>query len=181
LAPGGAGGGASIITTDRVGVNGDNTAASPAGDYESTQGTSLANPIAAGIGALMLSVTPSLTATQVRDILRATADKVGPVPYTNGWNPYYGAGRANASNAVALAWAPSCLGVPLVVTSLADSGPGTLRDAIDRVNAAGCPGTISLAVTGVINLAASLPAVVPGAVIIGPGTNQLTINGGGAS
>jgi len=181
LAPGGAGGGASIITTDRVGVNGDNTATSPAGDYEYTQGTSLANPIAAGIGALMLSVTPSLTARQVRDILRATADKVGPVPYTNGWNPYYGAGRANASNAVALAWAPSCLGIPLIVTSLADSGLGTLRDAIDRVNAAGCPGTISLAVTGVINLASSLPVIGPGTVIIGPGTNQLTINGGGVS
>src|SRR6185503_8086486 len=75
VAPGGAGGGASILTTDRLGTNGDNTAASPVGDYVTTQGTSLANPIAAGIGALMLSVTPSLTAVEVRDVLRSTAAK----------------------------------------------------------------------------------------------------------
>jgi len=180
VAPGGGGGGAALLTTDLTGTNGGNTASGAAGNYLASQGTSLANPLAAGIGALMLSVTPNLTAVQVRDILRLTADKVGPVPYTNGWNPYYGAGRANASNAVAVAWAPSCLGVPLVVTSLADAGLGTLRDAIERVNAAGCPGTISLAVTGVIQLASSLPAIVPGATVTGPGTNHLTVNGAGA-
>lgn len=66
LAPGGGSGGAQVITTDRTGTAGDNTAASPAGDYNSSQGTSLANPIAAGVGALMLSVAPNLTASQER-------------------------------------------------------------------------------------------------------------------
>jgi len=178
LAPGGGSGGAQVITTDRTGTAGDNTAPSPAGDYNSSQGTSLANPIAGGVGALMLSVAPNLTANQVREILRSTADKVGPLPYTNGWNAYYGAGRINASNALALAWASSCLGVPVLVTSLADSGPGTLREAIQRVTASGCTGTISLVVTGVINLASALPAFSQSVVITG--NNQVSISGGGA-
>jgi hypothetical protein len=140
LAPGGGGGGATIVTSDRTGTNGDNTAASPAGDYQSAVGTSLANPIAAGVGALMLTVAPNLTATQVRDILRTTADKVGPVPHTK--------------RLESLLWRRSreCvergragLGVELPRRAAPGheprrSGLGTLRDAIERVNASGCPG-----------------------------------------
>ena len=59
LAPGGGSGGAEVITTDRSGTAGDNTAPSPAGDYVNEEGTSLANPIAAGVAALMLSVAPA--------------------------------------------------------------------------------------------------------------------------
>jgi subtilisin family serine protease len=178
LAPGGSIEGALVVTTDRSGTAGDNTNTSPAGDYVSQEGTSFATPIAGGVGALMLSIAPNLTASQVQTILRTTTDQVGPLPYTNGWNAYYGTGRINASNALALAWAPSCLGLPILVTSIADSGPGTLRDAIQRVNASPCPGTISFVATGVIYLGSALPAFTQSVSI--SGSNSLTVNGSGS-
>ena len=96
LAPssGGLGG---ITTTDRAGADGYNTAAGTAGDYcNDFGGTSSASPLAAGIGALLLSSQPSLTAEEVRQAMRDTADQVGGVTYTNGFNSYYGYGRLNA-------------------------------------------------------------------------------------
>ena len=89
-------------TTDRTGSLGYNT-----GDYTNNTsangfgGTSSASPLAAGIGALLLSVDPNLTAAQVRQTLRMTADKVGGVVYdANGFNLQYGYGRLNAARAV---------------------------------------------------------------------------------
>jgi hypothetical protein len=89
-------------TTDRTGNLGYN-----AGDYTNNTvangfgGTSSASPLAAGIGALVLSVAPGLSAAQVRAILRSTADKVGGVVYDgNGFNLQYGHGRLNARRAV---------------------------------------------------------------------------------
>ena len=84
-----------VLTTDRVGAAGE-----AAGDYASIQGTSFACPLAAGVSALVLSINPNLTYTQVRDILRKTAVKVGPVAYTNGTNAFYGYGRIDAEKAV---------------------------------------------------------------------------------
>jgi subtilisin family serine protease len=65
-------------------------------------GTSSATPLAAGIGALVLSVNPSLTWKQVRSILRSTADKIDFAggTYTNGYSIHYGFGRLNAFEAV---------------------------------------------------------------------------------
>src|SRR5262249_31714327 len=85
--------GAGVLTTDRSGAAGDNTAAGAAGDYAVTQGTSFACPLAAGIGALVLSINPNLHPAQVRDLLANTAAKIGPVAYTNGTNAFYGHGR----------------------------------------------------------------------------------------
>src|SRR6185295_1227168 len=66
-----------------------------------------------------------------------------------------------------------------LVRSLADSGASTLRDAMEHANIAGC-GNSSIAVTGTINLASSLPFLTASVNITGPGTNNLTINGAGA-
>ena len=64
-------------------------------------GTSFATPLAAGVGALVLSRDPTLTATQVRDRLRASCDQVGGVVYdANNHNDEYGFGRINAQRAV---------------------------------------------------------------------------------
>ena len=65
-------------------------------------GTSSATPLAAGVGALVLSVNPSLTWKQVRSILRSTADKIdfGGGTYKNGYSIHYGYGRVNAFEAV---------------------------------------------------------------------------------
>lgn len=46
-------------------------------DYAFTNGTSFSAPITTGVVALMLSVNPSLTPYEVRDILIKTADKIG--------------------------------------------------------------------------------------------------------
>jgi len=67
-------------------------------------GTSAACPVAAGVAALVFSVDPTLTATQVRNIIEHTADKVHTVdggydPVT-GHSDQYGHGRVNAERAV---------------------------------------------------------------------------------
>ncbi len=86
-----------IVTTDRTGSVGYNTA-----DYTSTfSGTSASTPIAAGVGALVLSMDPNLTASQVRGLLHNTTDLIGPLTYgTVGRNNQYGYGRLNAATAV---------------------------------------------------------------------------------
>lgn len=72
------------------------------GPYKHFGGTSGATPIVAGICALMLSVNPDLTARDVKDILKQTADKIGDASeYTNGHSRKYGYGRVNADKAVA--------------------------------------------------------------------------------
>jgi subtilisin family serine protease len=76
-----------------------------AGGYTSNvAGTSFSAPHVAGIAALILSVNPSLTWYQVRDIIRASADKV---PGMGGQNrtDEYGYGRVNAYQALLLALA----------------------------------------------------------------------------
>jgi subtilisin family serine protease len=79
--------GASILTT-LVG-----------GGYGSVSGTSFSSPITAGVVALMMSVNPSLSPTDLQTLLEANADDLGPA----GWDPAYGYGRVNAYRAVAAA------------------------------------------------------------------------------
>ncbi|EHP83754.1 peptidase S8 and S53 subtilisin kexin sedolisin, partial [Geobacter metallireducens RCH3] len=71
--------GVSILTT----ANG--------GGYASVSGTSFSSPIAAGLGALILSVNPTLTNAQVVDIITKNADDIG----TPGFDQYFGYGRIN--------------------------------------------------------------------------------------
>ena len=68
------------------------------GGYSSMAGTSFSAPIVAGVAALMLSANPALTAAQVQDILRQSADDLGAA----GWDSTYGAGRVNAARALSL-------------------------------------------------------------------------------
>lgn len=70
-------------------------------------GTSSACPHVAGIAALVLSVNPSLTQSQVNDIIEQTAQKIGTYSYIqkidrkNGtWNKEMGYGLCNAYAAV---------------------------------------------------------------------------------
>ena len=79
-----------------------------------SSGTSFACPIATGIGALILSVNPSLTATQVRYYLESTCEKVSGYTFTSGvsgqpngsWNNEVGYGRVNANLALNAVLAP---------------------------------------------------------------------------
>ena len=70
-------------------------------------GTSSAAPLVAGVAALVISANPALTATEVKDIIKETADKINPDnndpegKYDNdGHSKWYGYGKVNAGNAV---------------------------------------------------------------------------------
>ena len=64
-------------------------------------GTSQAAPHLTGVISLLLSVNPSLTASQIRLILQQSSqDLVGDSFDTVGWDQYYGFGRINAFNAI---------------------------------------------------------------------------------
>jgi subtilisin family serine protease len=63
-------------------------------------GTSSATPLAAGVAALVLSVNPNLTRTDLRDVLTSTADKIGSGYDASGHSDRFGFGRINAGNAV---------------------------------------------------------------------------------
>jgi LPXTG-site transpeptidase (sortase) family protein len=68
---------------------------------------------------------------------------------------------------------PACPSA-ITVTSNADSGAGTLRQAIYDI----CPGgTISFAVTGAIYLDSQLPQITKNVTINGPGAGQLALDG----
>ncbi|MBZ0263480.1 S8 family peptidase [bacterium] len=61
--------------------------------YTSWDGTSVATPIAAGVGALVMSQYPNLNNTQWREIIMETTDPITP-------DHYIGTGRVNAYKAV---------------------------------------------------------------------------------
>lgn len=68
-------------------------------------GTSSATPLAAGIGALVLSVNPSLSREEAYDVLCSTADKIDQAggDYRSGFSLKYGYGRLNAHKALCAA------------------------------------------------------------------------------
>ena len=136
VAPGGEGVDASgILTTDRTGSAGYSTS-----DYASVPGTSFASPLAAGVGALLISAKPDITAAQVRQIMRDTADKVGRVTYSGGFNTYYGYGRINAAAALAAVAPAFNLSAPTSGTYTAGAGVPILWTATNVVSGS----TISL-------------------------------------
>ena len=71
----------------------------PGGTYGNASGTSISAPVVAGVAAMVLSVNPSLTGSQVQNILKQSADDLGPA----GWDVSYGWGRVNVGRAVAMA------------------------------------------------------------------------------
>lgn len=92
-----------ITTTD---VSQRNRGFNLTGEYsDGFGGTSAATPLAAAVAALVISVRPQLTRTEVQGILRKTADKIDPRGggYQRGYSLQYGYGRVNAHAAVAAA------------------------------------------------------------------------------
>lgn len=61
------------------------------GGYGAWNGTSFSSPITAGLAALILSVNPNLSNTQVVNIIKNNADDLG----TAGFDQYFGYGRIN--------------------------------------------------------------------------------------
>lgn len=64
-----------------------------------------------------------------------------------------------------------------VVSSTADSGGGTLRQAILDANSGGGGDIVFSNTTGAITLASPLPLIIADVNILGPGTNLLTVSG----
>jgi subtilisin family serine protease len=59
-------------------------------------GTSMAAPQVAGLGALIMSAVPGISAARVRQLIETTVDDLGPP----GWDPVFGWGRVNANRAI---------------------------------------------------------------------------------
>ncbi|MCB0755234.1 MAG: S8 family peptidase [Flavobacteriales bacterium] len=93
--------GVRVATIDMLGSNGFNASEY----YNAFNGTSSACPNAAGVVALMLSNTPSMTEAMARETLAVTSEKVGGYDYSNFkefgfWSEELGYGRVNAYYAV---------------------------------------------------------------------------------
>ena len=106
--------------------------------YEYGNGTSASCPFVSGVAALVLSVNPSLTAAQVKQIIEDSSDDFG----NPGWDEHYGFGRLNAAKAVQMAQAgpppphtptpvPQASNTPAPTGTIAPSQPPaiTLNDA----------------------------------------------------
>jgi subtilisin family serine protease len=91
------------------------------GGYGWKYGTSMAAPHVSGTAALLWSVQPALSASQITDILRQTADRVGQYTYTGGRNNYLGYGRVNAHRALRQALPPTLSVSPAQMVFLGDS------------------------------------------------------------
>ncbi len=70
--------------------------------YNGFSGTSASAPIVAGVAALILSANPELTAREVMNLIKNSADKIGPggAYDLNGFSTHYGYGRINGGKAV---------------------------------------------------------------------------------
>lgn len=95
--------GRDIWTLDKMGILGKN----PGNYYGGFTGTSASAPIVSGLAALILAVDPTLTGTEVMNLIRRNAEKVGGYSYSTTagkpegtWNSEMGYGRVNAQAAV---------------------------------------------------------------------------------
>ena len=84
------------------GVSEDQIMSTVPGGYGFEYGTSMATPLVSAAAALVMTYMPAATNTEVADILKNTADKVGPYSYSGGRNDWYGAGRST--------WRAPCAG-----------------------------------------------------------------------
>ena len=72
---------------------------------------------------------------------------------------------------------PRAYAMTLTVDSTADSGPDTLREAIETANSSPGPDTISITTAGTVTLQSPLPSITEDLTINGPGADQFTIDG----
>jgi subtilisin family serine protease len=74
-------------------------------------GTSSSTPLVAGVAALLLSIKPSLTAVEVKNILQNTSRKIGAASdyAANGHSKYFGYGCVNADEAIKAVLSPTAM------------------------------------------------------------------------
>jgi thermitase len=88
------------------------------GSYYSRHGTSMSAAHVSGLASLIWALNPGLSPTQVWNVMRDTADKVGPYAYINGRNNYMGYGRIDVAAALSSV-APTLVVSPTSVSFLA--------------------------------------------------------------
>jgi len=93
----------------------------PGAAYTHAGGTSFSAPLVAGVAGLVMSANPSLSPVQIQDVLKRSADDLGPA----GWDSSYGWGRINASRAVSLATGVETTDITPPVVSFISPANGT--------------------------------------------------------
>jgi len=112
--------------------------------YGWKQGTSMSTPYVAGLAAVVWSVCPGMTNTDLRSVMENTAKDLG----APGWDQYYGYGRIDAEKAVEAAGPPPILSVSTEqMVFLADATWGPLPQTLLVGNAAPC-GTLEWSASG---------------------------------
>ena len=142
----------------------------------------MATPLVSAAAALVMTYMPAATSTEVADILKNTADKVGPYSYIGGRNDWFGAGRLNVARAVRWAYPPSLkpiaqpagflLGgamsqasVTLPLTSDSDrplTWQATVLQGASWLQALPASGVVSYSAPGALTLAGRLDLAHPG-------------------
>jgi subtilisin family serine protease len=150
--------GESVITTDRVGLLGWD----PSGDYAFVNGTSYSTPLAAGVAALLISVSPGLTSADVEQLLRSSCTDKG----TPGPDNTFGFGLVNANEALALACGSP---VNFCVTSPNTAGPGAVM---------GWTGTQSVSSKDLVLIVSGCPPNSTGLVFFGTNPIQIPFGNG---
>lgn len=74
----------------------------PGNQYGFNSGTSMATPHVSGLAALLFSLDPALSNSQVRSLIESTCDDKGSA----GWDQFFGFGRINANRAILTANLP---------------------------------------------------------------------------
>src|SRR5688572_2747413 len=83
-------------------------------------------------------------------------------------------GRVRTALVVFL-WSLGSQAATFSVTSSADSGPGSLRQAITQANATPGTHTINISTAGAIELLSALPELRANVTIVGPGRDELAV------
>jgi thermitase len=100
------------------------------GGYGTASGTSFSSPITMGVYALMMQANPSLTPSQLDEILFSTALDLG----TKGWDKYFGHGRVDAAAAVNMARSYSAADSLAPIVSFKSPTAGSLVSGIMNVD-----------------------------------------------
>ncbi len=89
-----------VMGSQGIGYNKENYIL--ATDVNTFNGTSASAPIISAAVAILLEVDENLTRSDIKNILKTSADKVGNIEYVNGHNMYYGYGKVNLGKAIDL-------------------------------------------------------------------------------
>ncbi|MBO7478724.1 MAG: S8 family peptidase [Salinivirgaceae bacterium] len=91
-----------------IAAPGENVFTATSGNnYQNSNGTSFAAPLVSGAAALVWAVKPTLTAVQVAELLRVTADNIDTIPANAKYAGKMGSGRINVLRALTDSTSPS--------------------------------------------------------------------------